>query len=150
MSTGVVTEQPEALLPRAKPARRSSALWQGAALGAIALGSCAHLLIKVGVTTAAHSVTGVSLLGRIEQYFLQPAALFGLAIYAAGTSLWIYAVSQRNISFLYPLTALTYVIVALGGKFMLEELIPPGRWLGIGVVMIGVALLQFSAKEETT
>lgn len=147
MSTGVVTEQREALLQEVARVQ-SSALWLWAALGAIALGSCGHLLIKLGVTsTTANAVTG-GLLARIEHYLLQPAAITGLGIYGAGTLLWIYAVSQKNISFLYPLTALTYVIVALGGKFIFGEAIPAGRWLGIAVVMIGVALLQFSARRE--
>jgi len=149
MSAGLVTQQQEGLLQGSEVRSvRKSALWQWAALGAIALGSCGHLLIKVGVTAAGHGGAAQSILSRIGHYFLQPAALGGLAIYASGTALWIYAVSQRNISFLYPLTALTYVIVALGGKFLLGELVPTGRWLGIAVVMFGVALLQSSAKGE--
>jgi len=147
MSTNSIVEKPELLL-QASTAVKKSALWQWAALGAILLGSFGHLLIKLGVTGGAHNIGGESLVARIGHYFLQPAALAGLAIYGAGTLLWIYAVSQRNISFLYPLTALTYVTVALGGKFMFGETISAERWLGIGVVMIGVAMLQFSAKED--
>jgi len=150
MSTSLLAGEPEVLLPGVEAqSARNSALWQWAALGAIALGSCGHLLIKVGVTAATHGAAAQGILSRIAHYFLQPAAMAGLAIYVAGTALWIYAVSQRNISFLYPLTALTYVIVAVGGKFMLGEVIPSGRWLGIVVVMLGVALLQVSAKGET-
>lgn len=150
MSTGLVAEKPELMLRAEADHPRSSALWQWAALGAILLGSCGHLLIKVGVTAAAHSSANAGLVSRVAQYFLQPAALSGLAIYGAGTLLWIYAVSQRNISFLYPLTALTYVLVAMGGKFMFGESISSGRWAGIGVVVLGVAMLQLSAKGENT
>lgn len=85
---------------------------------------------------------------RIAHYFFAPAAIAGLAIYGTGTLLWIYAVSQRSISFLYPLTALTYVMVALGGKFLFAENISSERWLGIGVVVLGVAMLHLSAKGE--
>lgn len=147
MSTGSVVERSELLLERAHSATGSS-LWQWAAMGAIVLASIGHLLIKLGVTAGAHNVAAAGLLNRISQYFLQPATLTGLGIYGAGTLLWIYAVSQRNISFLYPLTALTYVVVALGGKFMFGEVISSQRWLGIGVVMIGVAMLQLSARGE--
>ncbi|HEY6252232.1 MAG TPA: hypothetical protein VI685_19935 [Candidatus Angelobacter sp.] len=147
MSTGSIVEKPELLMERAKPAA-ASALWQWAALGAIVLGSFGHLLIKMGVTAAAHQPGSSGILGRLSNYILQPAAMTGLLIYGVGTLLWIYAVSQRNISFLYPLTALTYVVVALGGKFFFGELISRQRWLGIAVVMIGVAMLQLSAKEQ--
>jgi drug/metabolite transporter (DMT)-like permease len=81
---------------------------------------------------------------RIGQYLAEPWVLVGLMIYAAGTLLWIYAVSHRQISFLYPLTALTYAIVAVGGRLIFGEVISTGRWLGIGVVVAGVAMLQFS------
>lgn len=153
MSTGLMektlAEKPELLLHHVQAEdARNSALWQWAALGAIVLGSCGHLLIKSGVTAAAHSAAASGLLARIAHYFVQPAALSGLAIYGAGTLLWIYAVSQRNISYLYPLTALTYVTVALGGKFFFGEAISSGRWVGIAVVVLGVAMLQLSAKGE--
>jgi drug/metabolite transporter (DMT)-like permease len=149
MNAGLVAEKPELILEHAEAERvKDSALWQWAALGAIVLASCGHLLIKVGVTAAAHGAPASGLVARIAHYFLQPAAVGGLAIYGAGTLLWIYAVSQRNISLLYPLTALTYVIVTLGGRFLFGEGIPPARWLGIGVVVLGVAMLQLSARGE--
>jgi len=147
MSTGSMVDKSELLLERAQPATQSS-LWQWAALGAIVLASMGHLLIKLGVTAGAHNLAGGGVLNRIGHYFLQPATLTGLGIYGAGTLLWIYAVSQRNISFLYPLTALTYVAVALGGKLMFGEVVSSQRWFGIGIVMIGVAMLQLSARGE--
>ena len=147
MSTGSIVEKPELLMERSAMVKKS-ALWQWAALGAILLGSFGHLLIKLGVSAATHNGGGGSVIARIGHYFLQPAAVTGLAVYGGGTLLWIYAVSQRNISFLYPLTALTYVTVALGGKFIFGEAISAERWLGIGVVMTGVAMLQFSAKGD--
>lgn len=145
MSAGAVAEKPE-MMERAKSASPSS-LWQWAALGAIALGSCGHLLIKMGVTVAARQ-SASGLLERFAHYLLQPAAMTGLLIYGLGTLLWIYAVSQRSISFLYPLTALTYVAVALGGKFFFGEAISTQRWIGIAVVVFGVAMLQLSAGEQ--
>lgn len=147
MSTGTILEKPELLIERAQPAAARSSLWQWAALGAIVLGSFGHLLIKMGVTVAAQQPSA-GLVGRLSHYLLQPAAMTGLLIYGLGTLLWIYAVSQKNISFLYPLTALTYVTVALGGKFMFGEAISGQRWVGIAVVVIGVGMLQLSAKEQ--
>ena len=38
--------------------------------------------------------------------------------------------------------------VALGGKFMFGEAISSQRWLGIAVVVIGVGMLQLSAREQ--
>lgn len=118
------------------------------ALGAIILASCGHLLIKAGLRSAVLTTPAGGIFARLAHYLLHPAVATGLGIYGLGTILWVYAVSRRSISFLYPLTALNYAIVTMGGKFLFGESITRGRWLGIAVVMLGVALMQLSMKEE--
>ena len=118
------------------------------ALGAILLASCGHVLIKMGLVAAAHGTSEMGLVQRIVQYVLQPGVAAGLAVYGFGTLLWIAAVSRRNISFLYPLTALNYVLVTMGGTLFFGEHISAGRWIGIAVVVLGVALLQLSVTGE--
>ena len=122
--------------------------WQLAALGAILLASTGHLVIKLGLISAGHAALPASGLARMVQTLFQPAVIGGLAIYGIGTLLWISAVARRNISFLYPLTALNYVIVSVGGKLWFGEIISPVRWTGIGIVVLGVALLQLSSGED--
>lgn len=131
-----------------KPLVQSRLSWQSAAFGAIALAACGHLLIKQGLTTAAHSIAVTALADKVSLYLFHSALPIGLAIYGLGTLLWIKAVSSRNISFLYPLTALNYVIVSIGGRIFFNESISAGRWFGIAVVVAGVALLQRSVKED--
>ena len=122
--------------------------WYWAAFGAIALAACGHLLIKQGLISALHSAPLAGPVEKVTYYLLHSAVPAGLAIYGIGTLLWIRAVSSRNISFLYPLTALNYVIVSVGGKLLFNETISAGRWTGIAIVVLGVALLQRSVKED--
>jgi drug/metabolite transporter (DMT)-like permease len=122
--------------------------WQLAALGAILLASTGHLVIKLGLISAGHAPLAANGLARIVETLFQPAVIGGLAIYGVGTLLWISAVARRNISFLYPLTALNYVIVSVGGKLWFGENISPARLTGIAIVVLGVALLQFSSGED--
>jgi drug/metabolite transporter (DMT)-like permease len=122
--------------------------WEAAALGAIVLASCGHLMIKAGLRSVALTTPAGGILVRILHYLVQPAVATGLGIYGIGTIMWVYAVSRRSISFLYPLTALNYAIVTMGGKFLFGESISAGRWVGIGVVMLGVALMQLSINKE--
>jgi uncharacterized membrane protein len=130
-------------------ARAEAALsWQWAAFSAIILAACGHLLIKQGLMSALHSAPASGVVAKILHYLLHSAVPAGLAIYGVGTLLWIRAVASRNISFLYPLTALNYVIVSIGGKLFFKEAISAGRWTGIAIVVAGVALLQFSMKED--
>ena len=122
--------------------------WQLAALGAILLASTGHLVIKLGLIAAGHEASPAGGLARIIETLFQPAVIGGLAIYGIGTLLWISAVARKNISFLYPLTALNYVIVSVGGKLWFGETISPARWTGIAIVVLGVALLQLSSGED--
>jgi len=122
--------------------------WQWAAFGAIALAACGHLLIKQGLSSAAHFSAAATLADKVSLYLFHSALPIGLAVYGTGTLLWIRAVASKNISFLYPLTALNYVIVSIGGKVFFSERISLGRWTGIAIVVLGVAMLHRSAKED--
>lgn len=124
--------------------------WYWAALMAVLFASSGHLLIKFGLIASAPSAAGLNLFARIGRYLLQPTIAAGLGIYGLGTLFWISAVSRREISILYPITALNYVMVTMGGKFLFGETVSAMRWLGIAVVVTGVALLQLSVKGERT
>jgi uncharacterized membrane protein len=141
-------EQPAALQPAAKTLAPVGLSWQWAAFGAIALAACGHLLIKAGLSSAAQSAATATLADKISIYLFHSALPFGLAIYGIGTLLWIRAVASRNISFLYPLTALNYVIVTVGARIFFNERISLGRWTGIAIVVLGVAMLHRSARED--
>jgi drug/metabolite transporter (DMT)-like permease len=49
--------------------------------------------------------------------------------------------SIEKVSFVVPVTALSYVAGALGGRFFLGEKISVSRWTGIVLVCIGVTLV---------
>lgn len=118
-----------------------------AVLGAVLLAASGHLMIKAGLNISAAKATHSSIFQRLGAYFTQPYVLLGLAIYGAGTAMWIFAVSKRDISYVFPITALNYVLVTLGGKFLFAETIPAKRWVGIAVVIIGVALMQSAGRQ---
>jgi drug/metabolite transporter (DMT)-like permease len=49
--------------------------------------------------------------------------------------------SWEAVSFVIPANALSYVTGAIGGKYFLGERLTPLRWVGIGLVSVGVALV---------
>lgn len=49
--------------------------------------------------------------------------------------------SFEDVSFVVPVTALSYFVGALGGIFFLGERVGPQRWIGIALVCIGVTLV---------
>jgi drug/metabolite transporter (DMT)-like permease len=51
------------------------------------------------------------------------------------------ALSVYNVSFVVPVTALSYVAGALGGVLFLRERVTGERWLGVALVALGVTLV---------
>jgi drug/metabolite transporter (DMT)-like permease len=49
--------------------------------------------------------------------------------------------SVENVSFVVPVTALSYVAGGLGGMLFLGERLGRSRWIGIALVCVGVALV---------
>jgi len=119
---------------------------EGVAILAVVLAACGHLLIKHGLNTIAISA-GASLLSRLVSYLLAPLVMLGLAVYGSGTLVWIVAVAKLDISYLFPITALNYAFVTLGGMWLLKEPVSIGRWGGILIVMLGVTLMQRSIRK---
>ncbi|PYT46589.1 MAG: hypothetical protein DMG47_04090 [Acidobacteria bacterium] len=54
--------------------------------------------------------------------------------------------SIENVSFVVPVTALSYAAGAVGAMLFLHERISPQRWLGVFIVCIGVTLVWLSRR----
>ena len=118
-----------------------------ALIAAILLAACGHLMIKYGLNSLP-AVHDQALLRRLLGYAASPGLLAGLAVYGTGTLLWIAAVSKRDISYLYPISAVNYVILTVAGIWLFGEAVSPLRWLGIVTVMVGVAVLQTTSGRR--
>ncbi len=65
----------------------------------------------------------------------------GLGMMAIAFFALLGALSFENVSFVVPVTALSYLAGTFGGVFFLGEHVTPQRWLGVSLVVVGVALV---------
>jgi len=70
-----------------------------------------------------------------------PWMWIGVAMMALGFFSLLGLLSIANVSFVYPASALSYVVGALGGKFFLGENVTKQRWAGVLLVALGVILV---------
>ena len=56
--------------------------------------------------------------------------------------------SYADLSYVLPMTAVSYVISTIGARFFLKERITGARWLGTMLVTVGVALVSLPPKLE--
>jgi drug/metabolite transporter (DMT)-like permease len=110
----------------------------------VALGGIGQLVVKASLLLSSRG-TGVALQGVLLKSIA--GILLGLAIYASGTWFWFCAVKRASISYLYPISASSYILVAMGGRFLFGEGIHPIRWAGIAVITLGVAMLPLTGSR---
>lgn len=67
-----------------------------------------------------------------------PWMWLGVGMMALAFFALLGALSRMNVSFVVPVTALSYIAGAVGGLGFLGERVTPQRWLGISLVAVGV------------
>ena len=77
---------------------------------------------------------------------MNPSILTGVALETVFFGALLYLLSQRDVSLIWPLTALGFVLTALAAKFILREDIHWTRWVGVALIVMGAALVSFSEK----
>jgi drug/metabolite transporter (DMT)-like permease len=120
--------------------------WMAFAASAVFVVS-GHLLIKGGLNSLVPAADAGFLM-RVLEAFLQPYVLGGLLVYLAGTVCWMRAVSLTEISFLYPLSSVNYVLVAVASTLLFHEVISTRRAAGVALVMAGMILMNRQAQEK--
>lgn len=65
----------------------------------------------------------------------------GVTMMATAFFSLLLLLSFENLSYVVPVTALSYLVGALGGIFFLGERVSMQRWLGISLVCAGVAVV---------
>ncbi|NIM05743.1 MAG: EamA family transporter [Armatimonadetes bacterium] len=122
---------------------------------AVTLGAVGQIMLKQGM-----GGTGVS--GSIGQQgrilfraILTPYVLFGLMLYGISALFWLKVLSTQELSYVYPMIAVSYVIVTVLSIIFLREQISPMRWVALLVICAGVAMLALwgankaQAQEST-
>src|ERR1017187_10282895 len=56
--------------------------------------------------------------------------------------------AKGDISFLWPLTGLSFVFATFAAMWFLPERVPPVRWVGVVCIMIGAALIIYSEHAK--
>jgi len=101
---------------------------------------------------------GMMAVGRIDAAFFSqpfqalwrifttsPFVILGLGLYSFGAIFWLIVLSRVNLSYAYPLIALTYVLIPLAAWLVLHEpAIPLIRWVGMAIIIVGVVLVAQS------
>lgn len=81
---------------------------------------------------------------KIIPMFLNPFVFFGFACFGLSSIFWLVVLSRFEISLVYPIVSLAYILVALASMVFFKESVTLMRWLGILVIVAGVVLISRS------
>ena len=121
--------------------------WLQIALNALIV-TASEVFLKLGARETAHfryalSWTGVAGLAS-------PWTWLGILFVILSLVTWLHILRQVPLSVAFPLSNVVHVLVPLTSWIFLHELISPRRWLGIALVLVGLAIVAkpFARIEE--
>jgi drug/metabolite transporter (DMT)-like permease len=126
--------------------RGGRAVLIGFILLSVALAATAQLTLK-------HGMNQVTADGRVPLSLGQPVEMVrriglnvsvwaGLVIFVLSAAVWLVVLSRASLSFAYPFASLTYVLILLFDRFILDQPISGLRYAGVALIIAGLLLIS--------
>ena len=110
------------------------------------------ILLKKGMDNIpnANGYTATEIFRVVKAGAISPQILLGVFFEALFFGCLLILMSKSEISFLWPLTALSFVFATFAAMWFLGEQVSATRWIGVILIMIGAAFISYSqhAKEK--
>ena len=78
-----------------------------------------------------------------------PEVIIGTVLLIVFFALYTAALSWADLSFVLPATAFGYVLNVAAGHYFLNEAVTNWRWLGAGIITLGVVFVSRSGERTT-
>lgn len=72
--------------------------------------------------------------------------LLGVAFEAAFFGCLLFLMSHGDVSFVWPLTSLGFVLTTLSARFFLNEHVSGLRWFGVCLIVLGAGVITYTEK----
>lgn len=119
---------------------------------ALVFESAGIVLLKKGLTAigGVEAVTAGEVLRILKAGATNSQILLGVLLEAVFFGCLLVLMARSEISFLWPLTALSFVFGTFAAIWFLGEQVTPLRWSGVVFIMIGAALISYSEQSKAT
>lgn len=108
------------------------------------------VLLKKGITQIGEvqKINVAEVLRVAKAGVMNPNILLGVFFEALFFGCLLVLMSESDISFLWPMTALSFVMTTFAARIFLSEHVAPIRWTGVVFIMIGAALISYSEHAK--
>lgn len=111
-------------------------------LVAILLGATGQIALKTGLNLLGEKPSPLVVLRSI----LTPYVFLGFVCYGLSSLLYLIAISRLDLTYAYPMVALSYVIVTFLSWRYLGETVPALRVGGLAIICVGVLVVALSYR----
>jgi len=81
--------------------------------------------------------------------FANPCTILGICILVCWLVTQLTLLSRADLSFVLPITASTYILIALCGHFLFDEQISAAQWIGVAAISMGTVLVGCTPARTT-
>ena len=108
------------------------------------------VFLKKGVSQIGEvrQVTAAEVIRVVKAGATHPSILLGVFFEALFFVSLLVLMAESDISFLWPLTALSFVLTTFAALIFLGEKVSSVRWAGVIFIMIGAALISYSEHAK--
>ena len=108
------------------------------------------VFLKKGITQIGEVkvVSAAEIVRVVKAGVTSPSVLLGVFFEALFFGCLLVLMAESDISFLWPLTALSFVMTTLAALLFLGEKVSWVRWAGVVCIMVGAGLISYSEHAK--
>ena len=106
------------------------------------------LLLSRGTHQLGQNLSSMSPLQYL-QAFANPCTIIGICVLVCWLVAQLVLLSRADLSFVLPITATTYILIAIFGHFLFQEQLSRTQWTGIAAICVGTALAGRTPPRTT-
>jgi len=108
------------------------------------------ILLKKGMThiSEVDGYTVAEIFRVMKAGATSPQIPLGVFFEAVFFACLLVLMSKSDISFLWPLTALSFVFATFAAKWFLHEHPSPIRWIGVALIVLGAGFISYSEQAK--
>lgn len=108
------------------------------------------VLLKKGLTQVGgvERVSAAEIIRVLKHGVANSHVLLGVLFEALFFACLLFLLAKGDVSFVWPLTALSFVMTTFAAILFLREHVSPYRWAGVVFIMIGAAFISYSEHAK--
>ena len=108
-------------------------------ISSIVIGAAGQILLKIGVNKlGGFNINASGVRSMLKSYYI----LTGLLLFGISFLLWVKVLTKNDLSYVYPMMSLSYIIILIASRFLFNEPITVNKVIGISAIITGVYLLH--------